>query len=496
MARYYRFSGWLPGVGTSMMIGSLHLLGAGGSRVDVGATISASVSPDSGLLSSLGTSAGVGCSFASSAARAAGFKIVIDCGTDVQASSVRLGTSTSSAISTWPCALTIESSNDLMAWTHKAAVPAGQSLAWPGLGGSTVVPFWMSDVTAPVVLLMPADTAVPLDMTGLNYPVLHGGAALSSVQSVSGGFSYRIPGEGSAIRVPTTADSPLYFGARDFTIGAKVRMNTVKVGNIFAWSGSPTLSWGDIQVCCRPSPSNSTKWRVVAFLRSSDTAYNQMPDILAEAMGPTDLSLNEWFSVELKRRSSSFELLVNGAIEVAATSAKPLRATVNSTGVIFGSGGLAPNGAVQDCMDGYIDEMVVVSGAAVELPAILPWPTTFSKRALGLVSSKAKVACAAPGISHSMRMFRVQTARDNEFGGQGRYPFKVEGLPTSQKARVTLLRARDRLVAREAWSGPDGSGEFTGLDLNTKFMAVAQDPSGLMHPVGAEHYPELPGGTP
>ena len=54
-----------------------------------------------------------------------------------------------------------------------------------------------------------------------------------------------------------------------------------------------------------------------------------------------------------------------------------------------------------------------------------------------------------------------------------------------------LMRARDGLIAREAWSGADGKGEFTGLDVNTQFIAVGQDPSGLMHPVGASHFPVL-----
>lgn len=88
-----------------------------------------------------------------------------------------------------------------------------------------------------------------------------------------------------------------------------------------------------------------------------------------------------------------------------------------------------------------------------------------------------------------------QCAQETEFGGAGVYPFKVEGLPASQKARVTLLRARDKLVARETWSAADGTGTFTGLDLGTKFIALAQDPAGMLHPCGAEHFPELPGAT-
>lgn len=113
-----------------------------------------------------------------------------------------------------------------------------------------------------------------------------------------------------------------------------------------------------------------------------------------------------------------------------------------------------------------------------------------TRLAAGLCGSSAPQADAT--ISEASGLL----GRDLEFGGPGVYPFTVEGLPDSQKARVTLLRARDKLVVRETWSTASGTGEFTGLDLATKFIAVAQDPAGLMHPCGAEHFPKLPGGAP
>ena len=117
-------------------------------------------------------------------------------------------------------------------------------------------------------------------------------------------------------------------------------------------------------------------------------------------------------------------------------------------------------------------------------------------RALKTQQSVARVSHSSPLEPHkSCASPGTVVARDTEFGGPGEYPFKVEGLPTSQKARVSLLRARDRLPARETWSAADGTGTFTGLDLSTKFIAMAQAPNGVMQPCGAEHFPRLPEGA-
>lgn len=94
-------------------------------------------------------------------------------------------------------------------------------------------------------------------------------------------------------------------------------------------------------------------------------------------------------------------------------------------------------------------------------------------------------------VEASVSVIQSMAVRELEFGGAGEFPFLVEGLTGSQKARVTLQRARDKLVARETWSAANGTGVFTGLDVNTKFIALAEAPDGTMHPVAAAHFPRV-----
>ncbi len=110
------------------------------------------------------------------------------------------------------------------------------------------------------------------------------------------------------------------------------------------------------------------------------------------------------------------------------------------------------------------------------------------------VSGSQAVFSAALAPFQVLKAAGARVFRDAEVGGFGEFPFKVEGLSGSQTAKVTLQRARDKMVARQTWSAADGTGKFTGLDVNTKFIALAEDPSGQMHPVAAAHYPVAPGG--
>lgn len=86
--------------------------------------------------------------------------------------------------------------------------------------------------------------------------------------------------------------------------------------------------------------------------------------------------------------------------------------------------------------------------------------------------------------------------RDTEFGGAGTVTVRtsIKGNPSNAPtpAEVTLLRRRDKKVARVGWSGADGVATFTGLDTkNQQFVALAEYPTnpedpeaeGYMRPV-------------
>lgn len=86
--------------------------------------------------------------------------------------------------------------------------------------------------------------------------------------------------------------------------------------------------------------------------------------------------------------------------------------------------------------------------------------------------------------------------RDTEFGGAGTVTVRtsIKGNPSNAPtpAEVTLLRRRDKKVARVGWPGADGVATFTGLDTkNQQFIALAEYPTnpedpeaeGYMRPV-------------
>ena len=58
-------------------------------------------------------------------------------------------------------------------------------------------------------------------------------------------------------------------------------------------------------------------------------------------------------------------------------------------------------------------------------------------------------------------------------------------MPT--KARVSVLRQRDMLLAREVWSDPaTGAWEVRGLDTSQTFLEVAQHVTGEKQAVAAD----------
>lgn len=83
----------------------------------------------------------------------------------------------------------------------------------------------------------------------------------------------------------------------------------------------------------------------------------------------------------------------------------------------------------------------------------------------------------------------VQLVQDIEFGGGGRIygNTEIKGTPAAPvKARVLLLRQRDKLVARMTWSDPiTGAFEFASIDARQEWLTLAEDAAGNFRPVAA-----------
>lgn len=117
----------------------------------------------------------------------------------------------------------------------------------------------------------------------------------------------------------------------------------------------------------------------------------------------------------------------------------------------------------------------------------------FLPKITSTVNLPLTAVASAPVPAHCTHKLRpADTVRDVEFGGSGRIwgTTKTELSPgnrVSAKGRVSILRERDKLLAREVWSDPvTGDWEVGGLDARQSFIALAQDPAGNYMPAAAD----------
>jgi len=112
---------------------------------------------------------------------------------------------------------------------------------------------------------------------------------------------------------------------------------------------------------------------------------------------------------------------------------------------------------------------------------------------IATLCSAARVAHSAPIPPHSApRPGVAQMVRDVEFGGAGMLTgtTTLAGQPdVPTKARVSILRLRDKALARQVWSDPaTGKWSVSGLDTDrTRYVALAEYPGNPDDPA-AEGY--------
>lgn len=118
-------------------------------------------------------------------------------------------------------------------------------------------------------------------------------------------------------------------------------------------------------------------------------------------------------------------------------------------------------------------------------PTFVPYVAPRAVFGVGL-----QIAAAGPYPDFSVSVAQTPAVvRDFEFGGHGRIwgDTAIKGtvdVPT--RARVILLRQRDKLLVRETWSDPiTGQFEFAGIDQHQEFLALVEDAAGNYRPVAA-----------
>lgn len=201
------------------------------------------------------------------------------------------------------------------------------------------------------------------------------------------------------------------------------------------------------------------------------------------------LARNTWTHVRACRAGDNLHLFQGGVLR-STRSGYGAHSVGNGNPLFLG---WAPN--TTDFFEGHVDEFRVVRGVALSTASFTP-PTASALPPRGPVRAAANrglrpVRSSAVSTGHVLPLTLGRLARDIEVGGQGRIwgTTKIKGSPTNlpARARVVLLRQRDKMVVREAWSNAEtGAFVFEGLDLQQQFVALAEDAAGNFRAVAAQ----------
>lgn len=438
-ARFWRLSGFMLG-GNDLELAEIALLN-GTTRLDGGATLTASHAPIAGTLAALkDDNVGSSCRFAAQAVASAGFFLHWDMGADVEVDGLRLAAGASEQ--RWPQSLSLAYWNDAQGWMF---VAEGTGLVFPGANT------WATDAVAGVIPTAwnPADKGAGVTLSdgdlfasGSRYYYavrsLHGVSARKCYWEVSGLSVYSMPGIATAAApVEDLSADGAYPGANAHSWGYYgYSTGEIYHGGVVVLSGLPTMG----------------NFSVMSFLLDMDLG--------------------------------TLRLLFDGvdAGVVASGLVGPIYA-------FFGSGA----SATSTCRANFgAAPFVYVPPAGFQAgfgPTRLLFPVQGAQQVRpSRIAAGLAVSAPVPAFSTEVTV-RAQMARDVEHGGPGTIygTTKTKGTPNvPTHARVVLLHQRSKLPVRETWSDPvTGAFAFTGIDTTQQFLTLAEDAAGNFRPVAA-----------
>ncbi len=479
-ARYWRVIALDTYGREALAVSALHLYAAG-ARVDAAATVSCTIAPASGSVTDLqSTALTATVEWPRAAYGSGGFAIVWDFGSAVDVDALRIGALDKAR---FPAFITLQSSDDGAAW---AIYSAAAGVTYPGAGTLSGLPSGTP---------LDANDAFWLDFEGANGSTTmtdaaghaftaYGGAQLTTSSPIDGASSLLLNGSSSYLQAAASSDFNL--GTGPFTLRLKIR----------------PASFADTTIVCRMSTLSGVL-REWAFQLSSATAFNFYYGIRGINNGqtvftvPFTMSVGAVYDVVMGRDTlGRRRCFVNGAqCAVSYLSAATEYDTTDldnpgnniplSIGTAFGFG---------YHYNGRLDALRLRKGEVppADAAALRRIAATDATAPLRVAAYRSLVAAAADADSGGATLVsRLTTARDMEFGGRGRIwgTNEIEITPGNRVptgGRVVLLRQRDRLLARETWANPvTGAWEFTDLDVNQGFLALAEDLAGNYRPVAA-----------
>lgn len=431
LARYWRVVGLQTYGGGDLELSQVQLWGTG-LRLDQTAALACSATPISGTLANLADASLVTtCRFAGSSVHAAGFWLMWDFGAAGSAAvaEVRIASGNSRSAMLSHCDL--QYSDDGQSWLtlgRQGYFAWVAPLAWSA-GMEGIAAKWSTAQSSSQITLS-ADGLVARN-TSQGYS-----SVLSTLAQTAGKWYVEVTGiNGYGMPGVAAGNHPvqsLYPGGNNLSIGL----------------------WGDsVYVNNAPAPVSVTSNGTVGLA--------------------IDLDARTLRYLQGGNITQAFPIAWSGAVYLASgngSSSLDFRSTLNVGGTPF------VHAAPAGFSAGFGSELVFP-----DPPVRLHAP------------ARATTAASAPVPAHSMRRSPdPMLARDVEFGGAGRIWGTAEteiapGNKVPTKARISLLRQRDRLLARETWSDPvTGAWEVHGLDTSQQFIALAQDPSGAYRPVAAD----------
>ena len=409
------------------------------------AAATSSVPPAAGSLDALSDgSAGTVCTFTSEQYSAPGFAVEFDCGESVEANGVFVG--------------------------NEAGGLTSLTLEYLGADGRWQWHSTFNGVPSGAVLLCNDQTLVfKLDSTGPNEARGRYWATLSasSLQLPPGmpGGAYYLPGTNGGY-IDYAPAGAIALGPGDFTVHMWLRLD-----------GAQGPYARVLETAAYNSPSNgfvlhiSPDGKFQYFISTSGGG--------TAVVSNAALPVSQPVHIAVERQGNTGRIYVNGVPQTATLA----MAGLNVMGMACRIG--ANTVAGDENFKGHITRLVVArqalyQGATFTPPALSgPAPEPFG---VALTVRTLKTLAIRPLV-----------ARDMEFGGRASIVGDVGvkgtgGAPdTMVKSRVRLFRQRDGLLARETWSDPvTGAFAFDGLDDSQKFVALAEDGSGVYAPVAAD----------
>ncbi|WP_296871345.1 hypothetical protein [Tibeticola sp.] len=446
-ARYWRLVGILPygGRNADLELFALHWY-SGATRIDASAALICSHAPISGGLSTLqGTNPAQSVRFAAEHVRSAGFFIVWDFGAAVTDPTPRIGRTVPSNFLGWA---TLQYSPDGISWTTDMLF--GRVID-PGAGALTASdPQFRSDAASD----WDAASASNCTITGRSATVRSG--PNGRVRTGGGRAEGR---RVFGLRLDSSVPPQVFFAGLARLVGWG-SFSTGRHWLSYAYDGEFYYYPSGSAITLSPAPGSATAVGDTIYF---DIDFSAGTAALKKNGGAwsAPVALPNWvagdaYVIELQAPSSSS----------ASWSASLLTTAAELAGSI-------PSGAkawdsIQDSAP-FQDAVNMACGIG------------------GRILSAASSPVPAPSCRS---INRGLLARDAEFGGTGRVygTTKAKGAPsnTPTKSRVRLIRERDGLLAREAWSDPaTGAFEFRGIDLAQRWIVLAQDAAGAFRPVAA-----------